>query len=225
MRFLTKAIAMLALAIVSSSAMAASYPSFGFVQEMAGVTANGDISADLINSAPYPSHIRIGAFKGEIMIDPSIGVTATGMGYKYPINPHVGIYGKLYLNSGGGTSITNLTFGGAYTGNSGDFTYSGNAEVFSCSNCVAGTSETFLNIKGAGFYRLKTNKLGGKMSIGAEVDLQLSPSPTTTDLYAGLRWQPKPKLIVDGGLVASTGGAGGTTIVGTPAFVRLTLGL
>jgi hypothetical protein len=223
MKFLSKVASILALTAISSSAMAASiYPSFGFVQEMAGVAANGDISADFYNTTGYPTHLRIGAFKGEIMIDPSIGVAATGMGYKYPINPHIGIYGKLYLNSGGGTSITNLTLGGAYTGNSGDFTYNGNAEVFSCSNCVAGTSETFLKIKGAGFYRLKTNKLGGKMSIGAEVDLQLSPSPTTTDLYAGLRWQPKSKLIVDAGLASSTGG---TTTLGTPAFVRLTLGL
>lgn len=226
MRFSAKLLLPLVLAGISTNAMAANgYPSFGFVQEMAGVSANGDISADFYNTTVYPTHLRIGAFKGEIMIDPSAAVTATGMGYKYPINRNVAVYGKLYLNSGGATSITNITLGGSYTGNSGNFTYNGNGEVFSCSNCVGGAGETFLNLKGAGFYKLKTNKMGGNMSVGAEIDLQFSPSPTTTDIYAGLRWQPKAKLVVDGGLVASTGGAGGATIVGTPAFVRLTLGL
>jgi len=228
MNSLIKGVSVLTLVAVSSTGMAAAntstvYPSFGFVQEMAGVTANGDISADFYNSTPYPSHLRIGAFKGEIMIDPNTNTPAvgneTGMGYKYPINKNVAVYGKLYVNSGGATSVTHVTLGGSYTGNSGNLTYNGNAEAFSN---AAGTS---FDLKGAGFYQLKTNKLGGKMSIGAEIDLQLSPSPTTTDIYAGLRWQPKQKLIVDGGLVASTGGAGGTTIIGTPAFVRLTLGL
>jgi hypothetical protein len=218
MKFLTKATAMLVLSIVSSSAMAATYPSFGFVQEMAGVTANGDISADFYNSTGYPSHLRIGAFKGEIMIDPNTALTGTGMGYKFPINPHVAIYGKLYLNSGGATSVTNVTLGGSYTGNSGDFTYNGNAEVYSATAAAA----TTFDLRGAGFYKLKTNKLGGKMSVGAEIDLQLSPSPTTTDIYAGVRWQPKSKLIVDAGLAASSTG---TTTIATPAFVRLTLGL
>lgn len=222
MNSLTRGVSALILVGVSSTALAASntapkYPSFGFVQEMAGVAANGDISADFYNNTGYPTHLRIGAFKGEIMIDPSTAAaTATGMGYKFPINPHLAIYGKLYLNSGGGTSTTNVTLGGSYTGNSGNFLYNGNAEAFSTS---AGTN---FNLKGAGFYKLKTNKLGGSMSVGAEVDLRLSPSPTQTDLYAGLRWQPKSKLIVDAGLASSTAG---TTTLGTPAFVRLTLGL
>ena len=224
MNSLSKGVFALALSAISSTTLAASnstttYPSFGFVQEMAGVTANGDISADFYNTTNYPTHLRIGAFKGEIMIDPSNAVaTATGMGYKFPINPHVAIYGKLYLNSGGGTSTTNVTLGGSYTGNSGNFTYNANAEAFS----ATAAASTTLDLRGAGFYQLKTNKLGGKMSVGAEIDLQLSPSPTTTDLYAGLRWQPKSKLIVDAGLASSTGG---TTTLGTPAFVRLTLGL
>jgi len=222
MRLFVKGFVAVALAAISTATLAATnsrpvYPSFGFVQEMAGVTANGDISADFYNNTGYPTHLRIGAFKGEIMIDPStVAATATGMGYKFPVNPHIAIYGKLYLNSGGGTSTTNVTLGGSYTGNSGQLTYNGNAEAFST---AAGTN---FDLRGAGFYQLKTNKLGGKMSIGAEIDLQLSPSPTTTDLYAGLRWQPKSKLIVDAGLASSTGG---TTTLGTPAFVRLTLGL
>lgn len=204
---------------ISASASAAeptAFPSFGFVQEMAGVTANGDIAVDL--STAGLGEIRIGAFTGEIMIDPnSTGATTdTGMGYKYPVNRNIAVYGKLYLNTGGATSVTNVTFGGAYTGQSGDLLYNANAEAFSNTN---GTS---FNLKGAGFYKLKTNKLGGKMSVGAEIDLQLSPSPTTTNLYAGIRWQPKPKLIVDAGLATSTAG---TTTFATPAFVRLNLGL
>ena len=231
MNSFTRGISALVLAIVSSTAMAASnstvnYPSFGFVQEMAGVTANGDISADFYNTTNYPTHLRIGAFKGEIMIDPSTAATATGMGYKYAVNRNLAIYGKLYLNSGGPTSITNVTLGGAYTGHSGDFIYNGNAEVFSDGSGTA-SAGTYFYLKGAGFYQLKTNKLGGKMSIGGEIDLQLSPSPTTTSIFAGLRWQPKTKLLVDAGLVSQTpaGGGGTTTILATPAFVRLTLGL
>jgi hypothetical protein len=218
MKFLTKMVSILALAAASTSAMAATYPSFGFVQEMAGVTGNGDISADFFNSTAYPDHIRIGAFKGEILIDPT---TTTGMGYKYPVNSNIAIYGKLYLNSGGGTSITNITLGGSYTGSSGSFLYNGNMEAYST---AAGTS---FNLKGAGFYQLASNKLGGKMSIGGEIDLQLSPSPTTTSIFAGLRWQPKQKLLVDAGLVSQVPAfpSGTTTTIATPAFVRLTLGL
>ena len=212
----------LLLAATAAPVMAANtgagpaYPSFGFTQEMSGVTDNGDIAVDL--STAGLGEIRIGAFKGEIMIDPNStgAATDTGMGYKYPINRNVAVYGKLYLNTGGATSVTNITFGGTYTGNSGDLTYSANAEAFSN---AGGTS---FNLKGAGFYKLKTNKLGGKMSVGAEIDMTLSPSPTTTDLYFGLRWQPKAKLIVDAGLATSSAG---TTTFATPAFVRLNLGL
>lgn len=215
MRLIIRFCSLMVLGAMSASAGAA-YPSFGFVQEMAGVAANGDISADFYNSTGYPNHLRIGAFKGEILIDPNTTITGTGMGYKLPINNNVAIYGKLYLNSGGAASVTNITLGGSYTGNSGDLTYNGNVEAFST---AAGTS---FDLRGAGFYKLKTNKMGGRMSVGAEIDLQLSPSPTTTDIYAGLRWQPKSKLIVDAGLATSTGG---TTTLATPAFVRLTLGL
>lgn len=222
MKFLAKVTCITALAIASSSAMAAPYPSFGFVQEFSGVTGNGNISADLYNYTTYPTHVRIGAFKGEIMIDPNTlnPATATGMGYKFPINRNVAIYGKLYLNSGGGTSVTNITLGGSYTGNSGPFIYNGNVEAYSTS---LGTS---FNLKGAGFYQLASNKLGGKMSVGGEIDLRLSPSPTTTSIFAGLRWQPKQQLLVDAGLISQVpAGAGTVTTIGTPAFFRLTLGL
>jgi len=222
MKLVSRLIIATALVFISEAANAAAnssiYPSFGFEQEMAGVTPNGDISADFYNSnTGYPTHLRIGAFKGEIMIDPSSTLaTATGMGYKFPINQHFAVYGKIYLNSGGATSTTNITLGGSYTGNSGRFTYNGNAEAFSVS------TGTNFYLKGAGFYKLNTNKLGGSTSIGAEVALRLSPSPTQTNLYAGLRWQPKSKLIIDTGIASSTAG---TTTIGTPAFVRLTLGL
>lgn len=208
---------LVALGLATTAAQAAT-PSFGFVQEFAGVSANGDISADFYNSTTYPTHLRIGAFKGEILIDPNTTVTGTGMGYKYPINPNLAMYGKLYMNTGGGASITNITLGVSYSGTNGGLTYNANAEAYS----ATALPDTLLDLRGAAFYKLKTNKLGGNMSIGGEIDLQLSPSPTTTDIYAGLRWQPKPKLLVDAGLAASNAG---TTVIATPAFVRLTLGL
>lgn len=216
-----------ALLIASTPALGVAanqtYPSFGFVQEMAGVTANGDIRADIYNSTGYPSHLRIGAFGGEVIVDPVVGsIFSTGIGYKHPLNRNMAAYGKLYIESGGGASINNITLGFSYTGDSGDFIYNGNAELFSCSNCTVGGSESFVDLKGGGFYRLQANSMGGKTYLGGELDLRLSPSPTESNLFLGARWQPRPSVLIDLGLAASTAG---TTTIATPAFVRLNLGL
>ena len=193
------------------------YPSFGFVQEMAGVTANGDIRADIYNSTGYPSHLRIGAFGGEVMIDPNTApFSATGIGYKYPVNPNVAIYGKLFLNSATGGQ-TNITLGASYTGQSGDLIFNGNGHL---TNANPLNESTFL-LNGGAFYQMKTRKMGGKTYLGGELSLKLSPSPTETNIFLGARWQPKKAVLVDLGVLAS---GGGTTTVMTPAFVRLNLG-
>lgn len=193
-------------------------PSFGFVQEMAGVTAKGDLRADLYNTTGAPTTLRLGAFGGEVILDPTGGATATGIGYKHPFNPNMAAYGKLYIQSGG-TSVTNLTLGFAYTGTSGNFLYNGNAELFNQS--AGGTSTAFFNLKGAGFLRLQQKAFAGSMLLGGEIDLRMSPSPTWTNLFLGARWEPKRNVLVDAGLAGSTAG---TTTIGTPAFVRLNIG-
>ena len=192
--------------------------SFGFVQEFAGVANNGEIRVDLINnSTNYPQHIRIGAFGGEVMVDTTNlgGATATGLGYKHPVNPNLAIYGKFYLNTATGGQ-TNLTAGVSYTGNSGNFIFNGNGHF---TNATALNTSTFF-LNGAAFYKLKTKSLPGSMQLGGEIALQLSPSPTTTNLFIGARWAPKRTVFVDLGIAAS---AGGTTSIQTPAFVRLNL--
>jgi hypothetical protein len=228
---LLKGLFIAGLVCTSAPALAASngLPSFGFEQEFAGVTPNGDIRADIYQGgAGAPYSLRVGAFGGEVMIDPTIAsVNATGIGYKGNFNRNMAAYGKLYLNTGGGTSTTNITLGFAYTGTSGRLLYNGNAEVFSCSNCATGnTSQSVFNLKGAAFYTIHTTKLAGKTSLGAEVNLQLSPSPSTTSIFLGARWEPKPSVLIDIG-VASSVQTGGTTAntFATPAFVRLNLGL
>jgi hypothetical protein len=210
-----------ALLMASAPALATaanqSYPSFGFVQEMAGVAANGDIQADIYNSTGYPSHLRIGAFGGELMIDPNTApFSATGIGYKFPVNPNVAIYGKLFLNSATGGQ-TNITLGASYTGQSGDLIYNGNGHLTNANPL----NESTLLLNGGGFYRLKTQKMGGKTYLGGELSLKLSPSPTETNIFLGARWQPKKAVLVDLGVLAPIGGS---TTVMTPAFVRLNLG-
>ena len=193
------------------------YPSFGFTQEMAGVIANGEIRADIYNSTGYPYHLRIGAFGGEVLIDPSVGATmSTGIGYKYPFNPDLAMYGKLFLDSST-VGQTNITLGASYTGNSSRLIYNGNLHLTNAN--IANEMTVYLN--GAAFYGLQTKKMPGSTHLGAELSLKLSPSPTETNLFLGARWQPKKAVLVDLGLAASVAG---TTTVSTPAFVRLNLG-
>jgi hypothetical protein len=212
---------LLSSASLSAPALAAqsgSYPSFGFEQEFAGVTGNGDIRADIYGGGTATSYgLRVGAFGGEVIVDIA-GPAATGVGYKYPFNPHMAAYGKVFTTSGGATSYTNVTGGFSYTGSSGDFLYNGNAEVFS--DGLAGQTFTFL--KGAGFYQLHTKKMPGRTSLGAELNLQMSPSPSSTNLFLGARWEPKSSVLIDIGVATSTGG---TTTFATPAFIRLNLKL
>ncbi len=194
-----------------------SYPSFGFVQEFAGVSKNGEITADIYNTTGYPTHLRIGAFGGEVLVDPSNNAnTATGLGYKHPINPNLALYGKLFVNSATGGQ-TNITLGASYTGQSGKLIYNGNGHF---TNANGGNVSTFL-INGAGFYLLDTKSLPGRVQLGGELSLQISPSPTQTNLFLGGRWQPRKKVLIDLGLATSIGG---TTAIQTPAFVRLNLG-
>jgi hypothetical protein len=226
---LLKGLFVAGLVCASAPVLAASsgLPSFGFEQEFAGVTPNGDIRADIYQGgAGAPYSLRVGAFGGEVIIDPNTNpATATGIGYKGNFNRNMAAYGKLFLNTGGTTSTTNITLGFAYTGTSGRLLYNGNAEVFSQS--AGGTSTSFFNLKGAAFYTIHTTKLAGKTSLGAEVNLQLSPSPSTTSIFLGARWEPKPSVLIDVGVASSVPAGGGTTAntFATPAFIRLNLGL
>jgi len=205
------------VAYAANTAAAVSTPSFGFVQEMAGITPKGEVRADIYNTVGYPAHLRIGAFGGEVMIDPNgTATTATGIGYKYPFNPNLAIYGKLFLNTATGGQ-TNITLGASYTMQSGDFTLNGNGH-FTNANPL---NESEFYINGAGFYQMKANKLGGHTYLGGELSFKLSPSPTETNVFLGARWQPKKAVLIDLGLVAPIAG---TTTVSTPAFVRLNLG-
>jgi len=229
MKFLLAALAAISFSVNVNAAdkSVSTAPSFGFAQEMAGVTSKGDISIDLYDSLANPVDVRIGALGGEIMIDATVANTARGIGYKYPINKNMAAYGMLYLNTGGATSITNLTGGFSFSGVSGNFAYNANAEVHSCTTCGAGnTSATNFDAKGAGFFNINTPKLGGKLMLGGEVSVRLSPSPTTTSLYAGARWLPKPNVLLDLGLFTSLPTGGTTTSTfGTPAFARVAITL
>jgi len=226
MKSVIKTLTILILAVSSLPAQASS-DSAGFFQEFAGTNKKGDISIDLYNSLGSTTDIRIGAFSGEIMIDAAVNPTAHGVGYKHRINKNMAVYGMLYLNTGGATSITNITGGFSYTGQSGTFMYNGNAEIHSCTTCVGGGGGTLMDAKGAGFFKLNPNGFGGNMMIGGEVSLRLSPSPTSTSLYAGARWLPKPNVLIDLGFFTSlpAGGGATTSTFGTPAFARVELTL
>ncbi len=188
--------------------------SFGFFQEMAGITPQGEIRADIYGAGLLPTDIRIGAFGGEVMIDTATGGNATGIGYKHPLNRKMAIYGSLfYSNVGAGT--TNIAGGFAYTTVSNGLILNGNANLLS----AGGT--TTLTANGAVFYPMSQRKVSGKVFLGGELALQLSPT-NTTGIFAGLRWMPKRNLIVDTGLISSTGV---TTNIATPVFVRLNIGL
>lgn len=194
--------------------------SFGFAQEMAGTTRQGDFAVDFYKSTADEIEIRYGAFGGEVTIDTATGANARGLGYKHPINKNLAGYGSLYINTAGATTITNLGAGVSYTTVSNGLILNGNGEFFSCSECGGGgASQSFLNLKGGAFYPLQTRKLKGKTYIAAELDLQLSPT-SVTRFYGGARFQPKRNVLFDLGFLASTTGA---TTLATPAFMRLNI--
>lgn len=198
----------------TGAAQAANTMSFGFYQEMAGITPQGEIRADIYGADLLPADIRIGVFGGEVMIDVStVAASATGIGYKHPLNRKMAVYGSLFFDSA--NSVTNIAGGFSYSTVSNGMVLNGNANLLS----AAGT--TTLTANGAVFYPMSQNAVSGKVYLGGELSLQLSPT-NTTGLYAGLRWMPKKTLIVDTGFISSTGG---TTNIGTPVFVRLNIGL
>jgi hypothetical protein len=219
---LVTAVLLTSLAGLATPALAQStapYPSYGFEQEFAGILKKGDIQIDLVGGGITPwadNGIRIGALGGELQL---IYGPAGGIGYKYGFNRHMAAYGRLFTTSGGGTSYTNFSAGFSYTGKSGALLYNGNGELYS--DGAGGQTYTFA--KGAAFYSLPASKkMSGNMALGAELNMQLSPSPTSTNLFLGLRWMPKPKILIDLGAASSTGG---TTTFATPAFFRFNLTL
>ena len=195
-------------------------PSFGFTQETATLTVDGDILVDLYNTTGYRDMIRIGAFGGEVMVSPDSGNAAHGLGYKFSINPNVAAYGMLYLDND--NSFTNITAGASYTTYASGFLLNGNLEIFSQSDTTPGSSETFVDLRGSAFYRLATNSVKGSLYLGGEIDMEISPG-SDSDVYLGVRWIPKSNVILDLGAFESLGGPN-TSTVGTPAFVRLNVG-
>ena len=195
-------------------------PSFGFVQETAAVTLDGDILVDLYNTTNYRDMIRIGAFGGEVMISPEGGNAAHGLGYKASINSNMSAYGMLFLDSD--ANFTNVTIGGSYSTIASGFILNGNVEIFSQSDIGGGVSETFVDLRGSAFYRLSNNSVKGSLYVGGELDMELSPN-SESDIYLGVRWIPKHNIILDLGAFESLG-APGTSTAGTPVFVRLNVG-
>jgi len=216
------------LALFASQSIAESHdtvlvgvPSFGFVQETATVTADGDILVDLYNTTNYRDMIRIGAFGGEVMISPETGNAAHGLGYKASINSKVAAYGMMFLDND--ASFTNITLGASYTTIASGLLLNGNMEIFSQSDTGGGASETFVDLRGSAFYRLSNNSVKGSLYLGGELDLEMSPN-SDSDVYLGLRWIPKRYVILDLGAFQSLGGPASTSTVGTPVFVRLNVG-
>ena len=195
-------------------------PSFGFVQETAALTLDGDIRVDLFNNTNYRDMIRVGAYGGEIMISPDDGKDAHGLGYKSSINSNIAVYGMLFLDND--KSFTNITAGASYTTNTGSYILNGNVELFSQSDTGGGVSETFIDLRGSAFYRLANESIKGSLYLGGEIDMEFSPN-SDTDVYIGVRWIPKRTVILDLGVFESLGGPN-TSTVGTPVFFRLNIG-
>lgn len=196
-------------------------PSFGFNQETSSVVAEGRVLVDLYNSTGYRSMIRVGAFDGEVMVHQAQGNAARGIGYKKAINPDFAAYGMLFLDND--ASFTNFTLGAAYTTMASGFILNLNAEMFNQSDFTPGVSETFMNIKGSAFYPLHMASGNGTMSLGLEIDQEVSPD-SVTDVYLGARWAPNRSIILDLGLYRSLGApspASSVSTVATPAFVRM----
>ncbi len=204
-------------------------PSFGFVQETAALTLDGDIRVDLYNTnnienkTIYRNMIRVGAYGGEIMISPDTGNDAHGLGYKFSINSNIAAYGMLFLDND--NSYTNITAGASYTTNTGTYILNGNVELFSQSDTTpggAGSSETFIDLRGSAFYRLANESIKGSLYLGGEIDMEINPD-SDTDVYLGVRWIPKRTVILDLGVYESLGGPN-TSTLGTPVFFRLNIG-
>jgi hypothetical protein len=221
-------LALISLCIATNLSYAASKapsksmaPSFGFDQETSSVVEEGSVLIDLYNSTGYRSMVRVGAFGGEVMVHPSQGNAARGIGYKRAINPDFSAYGMLFIDND--ASFTNFTLGAAYTTMASGFILNLNAEMFNQSDLTPGVSETFMDVRGSAFYPLHMASKNGAMSLGVEIDQEVSPD-SITDVYLGARWMPNRNIILDLGLYRSLGAvspAPTTSTVATPAFVRV----
>ena len=168
--------------------------------------------------------IRIGAFGGEVLVNPDSGNDAHGLGYKFSINQNLAAYGMLFLDND--NSYTNITGGASYTAYAAGFILNGNVEIFSQSDTTAGAgsspSETFIDIRASAYYQLKLNSVKGSIYLGGDVDIEVEPD-SNSDIYLAARWIPKRNVVLDLGAYASLDEADVST-VGTPVFVRLNVG-
>lgn len=220
MNKILKLLTFLALLGASTAHAGDRYPTVGVMQEMAGTTAEGEVSVDLYDTTAYNSHVRIGMFGGEVMyrIIGGGGVNDR-VGYKHPFNDNMAAYGLIFFSNAAPASVTDITLGFSYSGGDRDFMYNVNLEIDSPTGAP---NTTWL--KGGAYYAVSSRNTG-RMYITGELIMNMTIN--TTDLYAGLRFAPKKNVNIDIGAFQSIGGAGAGagSAIGVPLFFRLNLGV
>ena len=209
--------ALLAMITFGHDVSAQPYPTNGIFQEMAGITANGDASIDLLNSSDYRDSVRLGMFGGEVIYSPNAaGASGDMLGYKHPFSMKTAAYGLINFDTA--ADGPDLLLGFAYSGGKSSFMYNFNGEIFS----PGGGGDNTMEIRAGGYYAISSRAMG-RIYIAGELVLDINND--TSSILSALRFVPKDNVHIDVGIYQSNGGGEDSSAIGIPLFFRLTFSI
>ncbi len=188
-------------------------PSRSFTQELPDTASSGVFYLDLYNSTgtwskAADSQARIGLPTGEIIL------SERSLGYKTRLRPALAIY----LHGGFNSSAQEAAYlqtGLAYRLGLRGAYLNFNPEL------LRAEGSNSLAFNGAAFFHLRMPRHLGKLQLGGEFSISDRASARSS-LALGLRWLPHEAVTIDVLLVAN-GGSANTTVLRTPAALRLNL--
>lgn len=221
MKKVTAAVAV-AAALLSGQAFAE--PTRGFTLESAKTAHDKSFSVDLVNTMNGINQIRVGAFAGEVIVNPTgvgagslFGGTHAGrnpsFGYKRTINDMFAAFGMLGLNTQDGAK-NEFLIGGAFSGKADQLLINANATL------GAENDDTVFAV-GAGIYiplevsgSLSHFQLGGELYVGNRKN-------SNVGFAFGGRWAPRDNVTVDVLLLEDPESKAVDAFLATPASVRV----
>lgn len=204
-------------------------------QELGTVAPADSISADLdygFNSNGAAGGLRIGAFKGEVLVNVRNAAALDGsdlnfsnIGYKYPLASGLAVYGLVSYSRvkppvGPSTSSTDYGVGLAYTYRQGALTLNVNPEILTDKAGVGRGGDTTTFVRGGVLYALPF-RTSGRFSLLGEVALEDNDVLDTT-ISLGARWELRKNVTIDFVVYNDQGDNGQQQ--GVPGAVKVNIG-
>ncbi len=188
-------------------------PSRGFGQEFGRTASSGVLYFDLYNSTgtwskATDNQIRMGLPWGEAIF------SERALGYKHRLQPYLAAYAFAGINTSS-REASYLQAGASYLLPLRGVLLNFNPEA------LREQGSNRLVINGAAFFALRMPRVWGKWQLGGEFSLSDQAS-NRSSLALGLRWLPREAVTLDI-ILAANGGSMDTTVIRTPAALRLNL--